>query len=166
MYHSILTISTQSYFILQISELRFLKINYESAVTWQVETDYLRCSPMFYGQPRHDYVVIKTEQPLGPFTPFLIGRLAFMFCCTVGDHKYHLALVDPLDAMIGPRRIVDTELGLIRLRSKPTRTSEFIFIESIVRGALVVEANDGTEDHLLVDTVDEDMFLRYKAVGL
>ncbi|KAF9490004.1 hypothetical protein BDN71DRAFT_1525388 [Pleurotus eryngii] len=149
-----------------ISELRFLKIHYESSVTWEVETDYLRCSPMFYGQPRHDYVIIKTSQPLGQFTPFLIGRLAFMFCCQVGDHKHHLAFIDPLDALIGPWRRVDTELGLIRLRSKPTRTGEFIFIESIIRGVLVVEANDGTDDYFVVDTVDEDMFLRYKAVGM
>ncbi|KAL4266406.1 hypothetical protein AB1N83_001284 [Pleurotus pulmonarius] len=149
-----------------ISELRFLKINYESAVTWQVETDYLRCSPMFYGQPRHDYVIVNTPHRLGQFTPFLIGRLAFMFCCKVGDTKYHLALIDPLDALIGSRRVADAELGLIRLRSKPHRIGEFIFIESIIRGVLVVEANDGTGDHFVVDTVDEDMFLRYKAAGM
>ncbi|KAF9491816.1 hypothetical protein BDN71DRAFT_1578512 [Pleurotus eryngii] len=150
----------------KIMEFRYLKVNYESCVTWTMRTDHLRCSPKFHGRPRYDHVIVKTEEPLGVFTPFLISKIVFMFQCTIQDKDYHLALIDPLDALIGPRRVIDAELGLIRLRTKTHRTSEFIFIESIVRGAVVTEAFDTPGDYLLVDTLDDDMFLRYKQEGL
>ncbi|KAF4583960.1 hypothetical protein EYR40_002458 [Pleurotus pulmonarius] len=150
----------------KIMEFRYLKVNYESCDTWTMATDHLRCSPKFHGSPRHDHVIVKTEAPLGVFTPFLIGKIIFMFRCTIQEKNYHLALIDPLDALINPRRVIDIELGLIRLRTKPHRTGEFIFIESIVRGALVTEAFDTPGDYLLVDTLDDDMFLRYKQEGL
>ncbi|KAF4599037.1 hypothetical protein EYR40_006126 [Pleurotus pulmonarius] len=150
----------------KIMEFRYLKVNYESCVTWTMATDHLRCSPKFHGHPRYDHVIIKTEEPLGAFTPFLVGKIVFMFRCTIQDKNYHLALIDPLDALIGPRRVIDIELGLIRLRTKTHRTGEFIFIESIVRGAVVIEAFDTPGDYLLVDTLDDDMFLRYKQAGL
>ncbi|KAF7424448.1 hypothetical protein PC9H_009755 [Pleurotus ostreatus] len=150
----------------KIVEFRYVKVNYESCVTWTMVTDHLWCNPNFHGHPRYDHVIVKTEEPLGVFTPFLIGKLLFMFHCSIQDKVYYLALIDPLDALIGPRRITDIELGLIRLRTKPHRTGEFIFVDSIIRGALVVEAFDTPGDYLLVDTLDDDMFLRYKQAGL
>lgn len=147
-------------------EFRYLKVNYESCVTWTMDTDHLRCSPKFHGHPRYDHVIVKTEEPLGVFTPFLIGKIVFMFRCTIQDKDYHLALIDPLDALISPRRVLDVELGLVRLRTKTHRTGEFIFIDSIVRGCVVIEAFDTPGDYLLVDTLDDDMFLRYKQEGL
>ncbi|KAF9491818.1 hypothetical protein BDN71DRAFT_1578516 [Pleurotus eryngii] len=152
--------------ITSIMEFRYLKVNYESCVTWTTATDHLRCSPRFHGRPRYDHVIIKTEEPLGPFTPFLIGKIVFMFRCTIQEKNYHLALIDPLDTLIGPRHIIDVELGLIRLRTKTYRTGKFIFVESIVCGAVVIAAFDAPGDYLLVDTLDDDMFLRYKQAGL
>ncbi|KDQ27191.1 hypothetical protein PLEOSDRAFT_1106070 [Pleurotus ostreatus PC15] len=150
----------------KIVEFRYLKVNYESCVTWTTVTDHLRCNPKFHGRPRYDHMIVKTEEPLGVFTPFLIGKLLFMFRCSIQDKVYYLALIDPLDALIGPHRITDIELGLIRLHTKPHRTGEFIFIDSIVRGCMVIEAFDTPGDYLVVDTVDDDMFLRYKQEGL
>ncbi|KAF9500138.1 hypothetical protein BDN71DRAFT_1577754 [Pleurotus eryngii] len=143
----------------KIMEFRYLKVNYESCVTWTMHTDHLWCSPKFHGCLRYDHVIVKTEEPLGVFTPFLISKIVFMFWCTIQDKDYHLALIDPLDALIGPRHVIDAELGLIRLRTKTHQTSEFIFIESIVCGAVVTEAFDTPGDYLLVDTLDDDMFL-------
>jgi hypothetical protein len=39
-------------------EFHFLKVNYESMVNWQQHTDYLCCSPQFFGTPHFDCVFI------------------------------------------------------------------------------------------------------------
>ncbi|KAG0707969.1 hypothetical protein DFH29DRAFT_979579 [Suillus ampliporus] len=79
-----------------ITEFRFLKVNYESMVDWRQHTDYLRCSPQFFGAPRFNCVFIQ-------MTPkkVIFGRLLFVFECTVGKHTFPLALMHPFDAPTG-----------------------------------------------------------------
>ncbi|KAG0693167.1 hypothetical protein DFH29DRAFT_1040601, partial [Suillus ampliporus] len=87
-------------------------------------------------------------------------KILCMFKHTVGNRTLDLALILPMDALIGPIRRMDRELRLTRLRARPPSLSEFITLHSIIRGALLVPdfANNG--DYFLVDTVDTDMFLR------
>jgi hypothetical protein len=74
-----------------------------------------------------------------------------------------MALIHPYDALpgtINQRR--DRAFRFHKLKAKPRASSEFISVESIVRGALVVE-DYGTEGHfLVVDVVDADMWFQVK----
>ncbi|KAI0683136.1 hypothetical protein BC835DRAFT_1311226 [Cytidiella melzeri] len=45
----------------QIIEHRYIRVDYESRVTWRKETNLLRCSPSFHGAPRHDTVIVMSD---------------------------------------------------------------------------------------------------------
>jgi hypothetical protein len=115
-------------------------------VDWKLPTDHLRCNPSFHGHERRDCA--RTFQTL------------FMFKHTVGSSILDLALVLPLDAPLGPQRVVDRDLRLTRLRARPMASSEFIPLQSIIRGALLVPDFDSDRDYFVVNYVDTDMFLR------
>ncbi|KAF9491747.1 hypothetical protein BDN71DRAFT_1484072 [Pleurotus eryngii] len=127
---------------------QYLTINYESIVDWREDTNLLRCNPMFQGAPRYDHVVIKTGSPTTLGTD-IIARLLMMFTIMVNDITYDIALQK------------DTDLQLLRLRARPRKSAEFLFLSSIIRGALVIPDFSQQGDFFLVDTVDGDMFLRY-----
>lgn len=82
-----------------------------------------------------------------------------------------IALVLPLDAPTGTRRVKDRELCLHRVRTRPTtnRTqSQTIFIpaRSIIRGALLVPTFDRDGDYFVMDVTHEgDMLLRLRAMN-
>ncbi|KII83174.1 hypothetical protein PLICRDRAFT_58549 [Plicaturopsis crispa FD-325 SS-3] len=137
-----------------IREYRFLKVNYESMVDWCENTDYLRCNPLFYNKPRYDYVLVHTLN--GP----MFAQLLFIFTCIVDGNTYPNALVRPFDkAGTHPRK--DQDLGFYRFRARRRKACEFISVESIIRGALLADAEDSNE-FLVIDVVDPDMFLRMK----
>ncbi|KAA1476942.1 hypothetical protein DENSPDRAFT_758082, partial [Dentipellis sp. KUC8613] len=137
-----------------IQEYRFLKVNFESIVNWRESTDYLRCSPSFHNQPRHDFVIVDAIP-----SPFF-AQLIMVFTCTFLESDYAVALIRPLDAEVVPQSI-DHDLGLYRLRSRALAQAEFIHVQSIKRGALLVDADTYPEfDFFVVDTIDGDMFLR------
>jgi hypothetical protein len=60
-------------------------------------------------------------------------------------------------------RTKDCDLGIYRFRLK-TRGYEIISLQSLVRGALLVPDPKHTGEYLAVDTVDADMFLRFKSL--
>ena len=60
-------------------------------VDWHIKTDYLRCSPMFSGRPRYDFVI---ADHLGGL---VFARLVLVFVCRVGERDFHLALVQSLE---------------------------------------------------------------------
>jgi hypothetical protein len=129
-------------------------VYFNSCVDWQQRRDLVRCSPNFHGFPRYDCVIIKTTDG------FIFGRLIFLFQFTVGGIAYPFAFIHPYDASIGPHQQKDIDLGFYRVRAKPRQSAEFISTDSIVRGALLVEDFGRVNDHLIVDLVDTDMFLR------
>ncbi|KDQ33978.1 hypothetical protein PLEOSDRAFT_1033035, partial [Pleurotus ostreatus PC15] len=139
---------------------QYLTINYESIVDWRQDTDLLRCNPMFQGAPRYDHVVIKTGSPTTLGTD-IIAQLLMVFTITVNDASYDITLVHPLDRALGNRQRKDADLQLLRLKARPRKSTEFVFLPSIIRGALVVPDFSQQGDFFLVDTVDGDMFLRY-----
>ncbi|KAJ7668084.1 hypothetical protein B0H17DRAFT_1142650 [Mycena rosella] len=124
---------------------------------WADEADYLRCNPNFHGRPRYDGALVKT--PAGE----IFVKLIYMFKIELDDkNTYSLALVQPLDTPRGRISAKDRALKLIRVREKPRRAAEFIFVQSIIRGAVLVSAGDQEGDHLVMDVLDGDMYLRLK----
>ncbi|KAG1893170.1 uncharacterized protein F5891DRAFT_1196801 [Suillus fuscotomentosus] len=110
----------------EITEFRFLWVNYESMVDWRMHQDLLRCSPKFYESPRFDCVIVKTTGK-----PF-IARLVYLFGCSIGNTHFPLALIHPYDAGIGIHRRWDVDLGLWRVRAKPWSSSEIISVWLII----------------------------------
>jgi hypothetical protein len=94
----------------------------------------------------------------------IFAQLLFLFKVTIKGKEYSLALIhafdDPIPVHEHSKK--DIDLGLFRLRAKPRRATEFIFIESIIRGALVVDGSEPgkANDKFVVDLIDTDMFLR------
>ncbi|KAG1756155.1 hypothetical protein EDD22DRAFT_981579 [Suillus occidentalis] len=119
----------------QITEFRYLRVNYE-----------------------YDCVMIKTEHQ-----PFF-ARLIYMFRCKVGGTELSIALIHPYDVGIGVRRRQDLDLGLWRVRAKPRSSSEFVFVDSIIRGAALASDPEAVNDYFVIDTIDTDIFLRMKAL--
>lgn len=145
----------------QLCEFRYLKANYESCVDWRTAIDYLRCNPSFHGQLRRDFVIIQKNED-----EIFFAQILFIFQLTVADTQHSLALIQPYTEPIPPRSRPkkDRELGLLRVRTGPPGSSEFVFLESIVRGALLVDARDHDSDKLVVDILDTDMFLRLRSL--
>ncbi|KAG1793018.1 hypothetical protein EV424DRAFT_1548534 [Suillus variegatus] len=147
----------------KLQEYRYLKVNYESTVYWKLTTDYLQCNPSFHGCEHRDCALIRTLDKDGNDKNIFV-RILFMFKFTVSNHTFELALVLPMDAPTGSRRSMDHDLGLTRLRARPLASSEFISLQSIVHGALLVPDYDNNGDFFLVDLVDTDMFLHAKSL--
>jgi len=144
--------------VCQITEFWYLQVNYESMVDWRLQWDLLQCNPKFFGSPRYDCVIIKTEhQPL-------FARLIYMFCCKVGGTELSLALIHPYDVGIGVCHRQDLDLGLWQVQAKPQSSSEFIFVESIICGIALASDPEAVNDYFIMDTIDTDMFLRIKAL--
>ncbi|KAG1901334.1 uncharacterized protein F5891DRAFT_1128092 [Suillus fuscotomentosus] len=130
----------------------------QSMVDWRLQRDLLQCNPKFFGSPRYDCIIIKTEhQPL-------FAHLIYMFRCKVGGTELSLALIHPYDIGIGVCRRQDLDLGLWSVRAKPQSSSEFIFVESIIRGVALASDPEAVNDYFVMDTIDTDMFLRMKAL--
>ena len=133
---------------------------------WKLATDRLRCSSNFFGKPRYDYIIFKADES----GTMKYGRLKEVFIVPTADleKKYPIAFIDVLEVPHGSRSHVDSDLGLCRLRKVQdrNRSTMFIHVRSIVRGALVVRDHGsvGTsrahEDYFAIDIIDGDMFLR------
>ncbi|KAJ7243981.1 hypothetical protein C8J57DRAFT_1452331 [Mycena rebaudengoi] len=135
----------------EIIPYQFLKIFFQSLDDWEDYADYLRCSPDFHGHPRYDAVIIKTVSGT------MFARLIFVFGFKVKDKIYRFALIQPLDGGTGPLSPKDKALGFYR-------DSEFIPVESIIRGALLALDSNKNGEFLVVDVVDSDMFLRLQSM--
>ncbi|KAF9784401.1 hypothetical protein BJ322DRAFT_1194914 [Thelephora terrestris] len=142
-----------------VKEFHYLRVAYKSMVNWQDNTDYLRCNESFFGHPRFDHVIVAAEG--GPF----FAQLLCLFKIQAGTHSHSLALTRTYGLPPGSTRRKDRELGLYRVRVK-SRPYKIIAIESIVRGAVLVEDGDNPGDYFVVDTIDSDMFLRMTALSL
>ncbi|KAJ7468650.1 hypothetical protein FB451DRAFT_1340298 [Mycena latifolia] len=143
----------------QIIPHKFLKVFYPSMDHWADVADYLRCNPHFHGHPRFDAALVKTAGAE------IFVRLIYAFKIELSDkNAYRIALVQPLDAPIGRISRKDQALKLIRIRAKPRQEAEFIFVRSIIRGAVLAPAHDRDGDFMVMDVLDGDMFLRLKSM--
>ncbi|KAG1856191.1 hypothetical protein C8R48DRAFT_749169 [Suillus tomentosus] len=114
------------------------EVNYESMVDWCLHRDLLRCSPKFYGSLRFDCVIMKTTDK-----PFFT-HLMYLFGCSIGDTDLALALIHPYDVGIGVCRRQDVDLGLWC--------------------AVLARDPETDGDHLVIHTIDADMFLCIKSL--
>lgn len=142
----------------QISEYRYLKVNYESCVDWKLATDYLRCNPQFFGAPRYDCAYVQ----LTPTKTAFVRLITFFTCQIHGFGELQLALVQPYIAGVGRERELDRAMILMRVKAVPRGDSTFIPLVSIIRGALLFPDPKKKDEFLVVDHVDGDMFLRMK----
>lgn len=125
--------------------------------------DFIRCSPEFHNQPRHDFIIYEKDNEL------VFAQLVLLFKCHIDcvnseQQDQTIALVhpynQPIPARERPRK--DKELGLLRYRSRPRNLCEFIHVGSIIRGALSAKDPDVRNERFVVDVVDTDMFLRLR----
>jgi hypothetical protein len=143
-----------------------LRVNYESTITWCLETDLLRANPSFFHQPRYDFIVVRVHDDV-----HLFAQLQYIFGITIEDQIYFMALILPLDEPI-PRHehqsSDDTDLRLIRLRARTRKRAVFINVESIVRGALLIRDHNSNFDNefFLVTAIDQDMWWCNKSLIL
>jgi hypothetical protein len=125
-------------------------------------------NPNFHDQERYDSCLLDTPN----------GRQAFATMITIlgvdtGEGELLLAVIVPYDetlnegagngAVTQSKQEWDEAFEFIRIRARPPSASVVVFAEHIIRGALVVEDFSSTtsgKDHLVVDVVDADMWLR------
>ena len=144
---------------IQITEYQLVKVEYESVVDWRVKMDYLRCNPKFHGRPRYDFVI--ANLPRG----CIFAQLAFVFVCRVNEHDYHLAIIQPLEKVTRPStKDVDKKLSIYRWKIRARDRCEVIPLDCIVRGAVLVGDTKFRGDYFIIDTLDDDMFLRVKKI--
>ncbi|KAF7799477.1 hypothetical protein EIP86_010712, partial [Pleurotus ostreatoroseus] len=143
----------------KIQEFKYVKVDFESKITWRTETDYLRCNPQFYGRPRFDGVLVQGEDKM------FFGILISVFAFTLSDGNLHpFALIQPLDIPEGPLSRKDKHLHLYRLRSALRRHSIFIHLDTIIRGALLVPDPSEKGDFFVMDVIDADWFMRCREI--
>jgi len=152
-----------------LTEYRFIKASYESFVDWRSHIDYLRCSPVFHGHPRYDCVLVNDE----PRKDFF-ARLLFVFTYTLRASE-NVIINDGHDSITIPFAIVqpfteaplrkrDHELRFIRLKEKPPGESLIIPARSVRHGAYIVPEDTTQHTSIVVDVIDDDMFLRMLAM--
>ena len=135
-------------------------MKYESKVDWHTKTDYLRCNPKFSGRPRYDFVLANRQQEA------IFAQLVFVFTCRVNGREYRLALIQPLEKKSRPStRNVDKNLSISRWHIRARSRCEVVPLDCIVRGAVLVADTKFAGDYFVIDTLDEDMFLRVKTMS-
>ncbi|KAH9844247.1 uncharacterized protein C8Q71DRAFT_826723 [Rhodofomes roseus] len=142
----------------EVVEYRFLKVSYESEETWKQETDFLRCTPSWFGKERRDHVIIDTAE--GP----IFACLLMMFTCTTADGDTHpFVIVKPLDGPVEPQER-DRVLGFYRVQPSAYDV-EVLPAQAIIRGALVTpdHGSPAGRSYFVVDN-DPDMFCRLNSL--
>ena len=143
---------------MQITECRYIKVQFESKVTWRVSVDHLRCSPSFFGSPRYDHAIMQWRGVDGSLTQS-VCQLIRVFACEIEGRKYGLGLVQPFDRPTPPRA-EDRELGLCRIGLRDRKRSVVIPIRAIIRGTVVANDARYEGEYTTPDTIDGDMYLR------
>lgn len=138
-------------------EFRFIKAQYESKVTWKTDTDFLWCSPKYYNHPQHDCVLLNTNN--GP----IFAQLVLIFIIKLDEKNYPIALVQAYEkpwSVPTTLRKKDKDLGFLRLQQRKETQMEFVWVQSIIWGAVIVPAYDDRNHSIVFDILDADMVLR------
>lgn len=141
----------------QVVEFRYIRVNYESVVDWKIKTDILRCNESFHGRQRYDHVLVIKEDG------YFFARILRLFQIVMGTQSHPVAYIKSYCRPSGRVGRKDRDLGLHRVRVK-AHPYEIISVQSIVRGALLVQDSDNPDDYFVVDTIDGDMFLRMQSL--
>ncbi|KAJ7436661.1 hypothetical protein B0H11DRAFT_2364235, partial [Mycena galericulata] len=116
----------------EITPYQFLKVFFKSLDNWLDDADYLRCNPSFHHRARYDAALVKTT------AGSMFVRLVNVFTCKVEEKVHPFALLQGLDVGTGQRSPKDKTLRFYRVRERQRKNCEFISVQSIIRGALLV----------------------------
>ena len=124
-----------------------------------MEENILRCSPQFHNAPRYDGILYRKDNGREAF-----AKLAHISLHDVNEVRYGVALIQPLDAPLGPRQKTDEDFGLFRVRARRRTDCEVIALTSIVRGALIMKdvGCEFDDQYYVLDVIDCDLFERMK----
>ncbi|KAF8961518.1 hypothetical protein BDZ97DRAFT_1921202 [Flammula alnicola] len=141
-----------------VLEYRYLKVSFTSKVTWQPETNHLRCNPRFNNKPRYDYILVTTPNGV------MFAQLLFMFTTATEDRIDPWVLIQPFDAHVGQPTTHEKGCQLYRIRAKARASSCFVSAKSIIRGVVITPTyiKDRDSDYYVFDLLDEDLFLRVR----
>ena len=82
---------------------------------------------------------------------------------TVDGKDYSIALVQAYEqprSVSASLRKKDKDLGFLRLQQLKEHQMEFVWAQSVIRGAVVVPAYDDKNHSIVFDILDADMTLR------
>ena len=130
-------------------------------VDWTTKTDFLRCNPNFWKNPRYDFAIANSLSQGQVFV-----RLVFLFTYQVGSSIHPLALVQALEKhpRQGAIKGIDKKLSIYRWKIHARGRCTIIPVDSLIRGAVLVSDSNYTDDYFVIDTLDADMFLRVKTL--
>ena len=137
----------------KIVPFQYLQVTYKSLVDWKWTTDRLHCNPSFHGHERYDHVKEGNNH--------FFACLLHLFQITVGTQSHAFAYVKTYGRPQGAMQRKDKDLGIYQLQLKIS-PYQIISLDSVVRGALIVQDPENSHNYLIVDTIDTDMFLRMK----
>ncbi|KAG2126460.1 hypothetical protein BD769DRAFT_1652763 [Suillus cothurnatus] len=126
--------ATKSFADIEITEFRFIKVNYESLIDWRAETGAI------------------------------FAKLLLVFTCTVGNVQYPIALTLPYDQPVGAHLWKDKDFKFWRVKAKPRASAECFLVQSIIHSCVLAEDGTRPNEFLVVDTTDTDMFLRMEEI--
>jgi len=129
--------------------------------------DILRANPNFHGRERYDFALIKVGTTTSNDAIFV--QILQIFSLNFRGSIISMALAIPLDVnlpciLINRRR--DDQLRLTWVRARPRASAVVINTQSIIRGGLLVKDCSSPMDFLVVEFVDEDMWIRLKTTNL
>ena len=135
-----------------------IKVKYKSLVDLSIKTDYLRCNPKFNGHPRYNFVIANLPSPRG----LTFAQLVFAFTCRISGGVHRLALIQRMEKQCrsATTRKIDKSLSIHRWTIQARSRCETIPLDCIVRGAVLLKDTEYASDYFVIDTLDEDMFLR------
>ena len=150
-------ITTQSLLYVQLLEYRYLKVSFTSKVTWQLETNILRCNPKFNNKPRHDHVLVVT-----PNGGVMFAQLIFMFTTSNDNKTDPWVLIHPYDTEVGRPTPLERDFQLFRIHAKACGSSRFISAKSIIHGVVVVPTHVKNNNYFVFDLLDDDLFMHVR----
>ncbi|KAJ7262011.1 hypothetical protein C8J57DRAFT_1719599 [Mycena rebaudengoi] len=143
-----------SYEQIQIRPFKCAHVTYQSLEDWRGLRDIVRCKPHFHGYTRYDSVIFNSDSPGMDFARIC----AFLRCTLESKRQFDVALVHEYCSNTWKPK---TQWAGCKIYEE-VKGYSFLFMDYVVRGALMTPVTDGAKEnlHYLVDTVDADMFLR------
>ncbi|KAJ7125922.1 hypothetical protein C8R44DRAFT_702274 [Mycena epipterygia] len=142
---------------IMIRSFKCVHISYQSLEDWRGVRDIVRCSPSFHQRERYDCFLVNFSDPGLHFA----RARSLLRCNLPSGRQIDVALVRLFERSRWKPR---TRWAGCQIRDEVKQYS-FLSMEHVIRGALLapVSSVNNEPTHILVDTVDADMFLRADA---